>query len=92
MRLHLGNALTEMVQKHVAFAALQPNGSTLAEPTIDPKHVANSIVHIASLPLNVTVLQMNIMYVDFNVACFLDSDTKSGPLKCHMSEEDSSLR
>jgi hypothetical protein len=80
-----------MVQQHVQFAALQPNGSTLAEPTIDAKHVANSIVHIASLPLNVTVLQMNIMYVDFKVVCFSNSDTNLGPLKCPTSEEGSSI-
>jgi hypothetical protein len=92
MGLHLGNALTEMVQKYAAFPVPQPNGSTLVEPTIDLKHVANSIVHISSLPLNVTVLQMNIMYVNFNVACFPDSDTNSGPLRCHTSEEDNSLR
>jgi len=29
--------------------------------TFDAKHVADSIVHIAALPLSVTVLDMNIM-------------------------------
>ena len=41
--------------------ALQPNGETVSEVTFDAKHVADAVVHIASLPLNVTVLTMNIM-------------------------------
>jgi NADP-dependent 3-hydroxy acid dehydrogenase YdfG len=43
--------------------ALQANGSTIPEKTFDAKHVADSIVHIAALPLSVTVLDMNIMWV-----------------------------
>jgi hypothetical protein len=42
--------------------ALQPDGSTSQEPTFDVQHVARVVVHIASLPLEVTVLEMNIMY------------------------------
>ena len=42
--------------------ALQPNGSLLPEETFDVKHVADAIVHIAALPLDVTVLNMNIMW------------------------------
>lgn len=57
-----GNAHTEMAAGHTE-GALQPNGSIIPEDTIDAKHVANAVVHIASLPLNVTVLEMNIMYV-----------------------------
>jgi NAD(P)-dependent dehydrogenase (short-subunit alcohol dehydrogenase family) len=43
--------------------ALQPGGETAHEPTIDVAHVARVVAHIASLPLEVTVLDMNIMYV-----------------------------
>jgi len=40
---------------------LQANGSRLDEPSFDAKHVADAVVHIASLPNEVTVLNMNIM-------------------------------
>lgn len=33
------------------------------EPTFDVQHVADAIVHIASLPNDVTVLEFNIMRV-----------------------------
>jgi hypothetical protein len=89
MTLYLGNAFTEMARGVVTSGALQADGSTKVEPFIDAKHVASSIVHIASLPLDVTVLQMNIMYVNFSDARFSNSDTNSGLLKCHTLEEDS---
>jgi len=41
--------------------ALQSNGQTVPEVTFDVEHVAQSIVHIASLPTNVTVLNYKIM-------------------------------
>ena len=40
---------------------LQPDGSYSGEATFDAKHVADAIVHIANLPLDVTVLTFNIM-------------------------------
>ncbi|KAI9060858.1 short-chain dehydrogenase/reductase SDR [Trametes sanguinea] len=40
---------------------LQPDGRYSREATFDAKHVGESIVHIASLPLDVTVLTFNIM-------------------------------
>jgi len=39
----------------------QANGSIMAEPTIDAAHVANAIVQIADLPLDVNVQFMTIM-------------------------------
>ena len=45
--------------------ALQPNGQTVPEATFDVEHVAQSIVHIASLPMDVTVLDYKIMYGEF---------------------------
>ncbi|KAI0683071.1 short-chain dehydrogenase/reductase SDR [Earliella scabrosa] len=41
--------------------ALQPNGTRSPEAVFDAKHVGETIVHIASLPLDVTVLTFNIM-------------------------------
>jgi NADP-dependent 3-hydroxy acid dehydrogenase YdfG len=43
--------------------SLQPNGSIVKEGTFDAKHVADAIVYIASLPLSVTVFEMNMMCV-----------------------------
>ncbi|EIW59556.1 short-chain dehydrogenase/reductase SDR [Trametes versicolor FP-101664 SS1] len=40
---------------------LQPDGSYSREATFDAKHVGESIVHVANLPLDVTVLTFNIM-------------------------------
>lgn len=40
---------------------LQADGSVAPEATFDVKHVADSIVNIAALPLDVTVLQYTIM-------------------------------
>lgn len=56
-----GNALTDMAAPVVNTGFPQADGSIKKEKAIDPKYVASSIVHIASLPLDVTVLQMNIM-------------------------------
>ncbi|KAI0718225.1 short-chain dehydrogenase/reductase SDR [Cerioporus squamosus] len=41
--------------------ALQPDGRRIPEAVFDAKHVGETIVHIASLPLDVTVLTFNIM-------------------------------
>lgn len=51
--------------------ALQADGKTMrTEATMDVKHVADAVVHIAGLPHGVTVLNMNIMCVDV-FHCFL---------------------
>lgn len=60
--LCVGNADTEMAAGQKA-GVLQPDGSIKAEATFDVKHVADAIVHIAGLPLDVTVLNFNIMSV-----------------------------
>ncbi|KAG6837604.1 hypothetical protein H0H93_006125 [Arthromyces matolae] len=59
-QIDVGNAHTEMAVGHT-LGALQPDGRIIPEATFDVKHVADSIVHIASLPNDVTVLQYNIM-------------------------------
>ncbi len=40
---------------------LQADGRVLPEPTLDVQHVADTIVHIASLPNDVTMLEVDIM-------------------------------
>ena len=59
-QIDIGNAHTDMaaVNEH---GALQPDGSVKPEGTFDVRHVADAIVHIAGLPLDVTVLTFNIM-------------------------------
>jgi len=59
-QIDIGNALTDMSFR-LSQGALQSNGQTVAEATFDVEHVAQSIVHIASLPTNVTVLDYKIM-------------------------------
>ena len=39
----------------------QADGSVRAEPLMDPVHVANAVVHMASLPLDANVLFMTVM-------------------------------
>ncbi|OJT02065.1 Glucose 1-dehydrogenase 3 [Trametes pubescens] len=52
---------TQTVMSPPERGALQPDGSYSREATFDAKHVGESIVHIAALPLDVTVLTFNIM-------------------------------
>ncbi|GLB38505.1 putative alcohol dehydrogenase (NAD) activity [Lyophyllum shimeji] len=59
-QIDIGNAHTKMAAGHVE-GALQPDGRMVAEPTMDVMHVADSIVHIANLPNDVTVLEYKIM-------------------------------
>jgi len=59
-QIDIGNAHTEMTAVNPS-GALQADGSMKPEDTFDIKHVADSIVHIAEMPLNVTVLTFNIM-------------------------------
>ncbi|KAG8710396.1 hypothetical protein FRC11_004560 [Ceratobasidium sp. 423] len=60
-QIDIGNAQTQMVADHGPTGQLQPNGQNVIEGSIDVQHVANAILHIANLPLDVTVLFMNIM-------------------------------
>lgn len=68
INVSVGNAHTDMAASHEQ-GALQPNGKIVSEGTFDVKHVADAVAHIASLPLNVTVLTMNIMWA-MTVPCF----------------------
>lgn len=50
-----------MTDMQAAGPMRQADGSVGSEPTFDVQHVARSIVHIAGLPLDVTVLEMTMM-------------------------------
>lgn len=59
-QIDIGNAASEMTQK-IATGVMQANGEIAAEPTIDPAHIANAVVYMASLPLDANVLTMTVM-------------------------------
>jgi NAD(P)-dependent dehydrogenase (short-subunit alcohol dehydrogenase family) len=59
-QIDIGNAATEMTER-MASGVLQANGSTMIEPRMDVKHVADSVVYMASLPLDANVQFMTVM-------------------------------
>ncbi|WP_280399029.1 SDR family oxidoreductase [Nocardia carnea] len=59
-QIDIGNAATAMTEG-LEVSALQPDGSRRAEPTFDPAHVADAVVRLAELPLDVTVPFLTIM-------------------------------
>jgi NAD(P)-dependent dehydrogenase (short-subunit alcohol dehydrogenase family) len=59
-QIDIGNAETPMT-KRMAQGVLQPDGSKKPEPTMDVEHVANAVVHMASLPLDANVAFMTVM-------------------------------
>lgn len=59
-QVDIGNALTDMARR-MTTGVLQANGTMGIEPTIDVQHVANAVLHMASLPLEANVLTMNVM-------------------------------
>lgn len=59
-QIDVGNALTDMTMP-MARGVPQANGQIAAEPTMDVRHVADAVVHMASLPLDANVLFMTVM-------------------------------
>jgi len=59
-QIDIGNAATEMTDV-MAQGVLQPNGSILAEPRMDLKHVGDAVLYMASLPLEANVQFMTVM-------------------------------
>jgi NAD(P)-dependent dehydrogenase (short-subunit alcohol dehydrogenase family) len=53
-QIDIGNAETELT-KRFAQGVLQANGSMMAEPVFDSKHVADAVLYMASLPLDANV-------------------------------------
>ncbi len=59
-QIDIGNAASEMTER-MTTGVPQANGSVMAEPRMDLQHVANAVVHMASLPLDANVLFMTVM-------------------------------
>jgi NADP-dependent 3-hydroxy acid dehydrogenase YdfG len=59
-QIDIGNALTEMAQA-MTQGVPQADGSLAVEPVMDVAHVAQSVLHMASLPLEANVQFMTVM-------------------------------
>jgi len=59
-QIDIGNALTEMAQA-MTTGMPQPDGSVRPEAVMDVAHVASSVLHMASLPLDANVQFMTVM-------------------------------
>jgi NAD(P)-dependent dehydrogenase (short-subunit alcohol dehydrogenase family) len=59
-QIDIGNAATEMTERMKA-GVLQADGSTMVEPRMDVRHVAEAVVYMASLPLDANVQFMTVM-------------------------------
>jgi NAD(P)-dependent dehydrogenase (short-subunit alcohol dehydrogenase family) len=59
-QIDIGNAATDMTRQ-IGAGALQPDGSTLAEPTMSAENVADAVLYMVRLPLNANVLSMTVM-------------------------------
>jgi len=53
-QIDIGNAETELTRRF-AEGVRQANGSLMAEPVFDSKHVADAVLYMASLPLDANV-------------------------------------
>ncbi len=59
-QIDIGNALTDNTAG-MTSGALQANGTLAIEPVMDVEHVAQSVLHMANLPLDANVLFMTVM-------------------------------
>jgi NAD(P)-dependent dehydrogenase (short-subunit alcohol dehydrogenase family) len=59
-QIDIGNAATEMTER-MTDGVMQANGTLMAEPRMNLKHVADAIVYIADLPLEANVQFMTLM-------------------------------
>ena len=59
-QIDIGNAASAMTA-HMSQGALQADGTAREEPTMDVRHVADAVVHMASLPLNSNVQFLTLM-------------------------------
>ncbi len=59
-QIDIGNAATEMTQR-MTGGVLQANGTTAPEPRMDVRHVADSVVMMARLPLDANVQFLTVM-------------------------------
>ncbi len=59
-QIDIGNAETDMARR-MKDGVPQADGAVRVEPLMDPVHVANAVVHMASLPKEANVLFMTVM-------------------------------
>jgi len=59
-QIDIGNAATEMTER-MAAGVLQADGSTKVEPRMNVQHVADTVVYMASLPLDANVQFVTVM-------------------------------
>ena len=59
-QIDIGNADTA-IGAHVTRGTMQADGSLAVEPTLDLAHIAETVAHIASLPLDANILSLTIM-------------------------------
>jgi NAD(P)-dependent dehydrogenase (short-subunit alcohol dehydrogenase family) len=59
-QIDIGNAATEMTERMKAGVP-QADGSTMVEPRMDVRHVAEAVVYMAGLPLDANVQFMTVM-------------------------------
>ncbi len=59
-QIDVGNAASDMTAR-MPEGVLQADGSVAAEPTMDARHVADAVIHMASLPLDANILFMTVM-------------------------------
>jgi NAD(P)-dependent dehydrogenase (short-subunit alcohol dehydrogenase family) len=59
-QIDIGNAATDMTER-MSTGVLQANGQLMVEARMDVAHVANAVVHMASLPLEANVQFMTVM-------------------------------
>ncbi|MGC0366279.1 NAD(P)-dependent dehydrogenase (short-subunit alcohol dehydrogenase family) [Rhodococcus sp. 27YEA15] len=59
-QIDIGNAATDMTVG-IGTSARQADGSTRPEPTFDPRHVADTVVRLVDLPLDVNIPTLTIM-------------------------------
>jgi NAD(P)-dependent dehydrogenase (short-subunit alcohol dehydrogenase family) len=59
-QIDIGNALTDMTED-MATGKPQADGSLMPEPTMDVRHVANAVLHMASLPLEANIQTITVM-------------------------------
>ena len=59
-QIDIGNAVTERTEKMLSGVP-QASGTTMVEPRMDVRHVADAVLYMANLPLDANVLSMNVM-------------------------------
>jgi NADP-dependent 3-hydroxy acid dehydrogenase YdfG len=59
-QIDIGNARTEMTQR-MATGAMQADGQLRPEPVVDVQHIANTVVYMASLPLDANIPFVTVM-------------------------------